>query len=138
MSEAAHPSILKTSTRTRPSLLSNLGLFRYPLFVQIVKIPAQHLVSYTRQTDSCLVPLDKPQDQGVSRMARTKSTWSGHLAGRPEPGSRVGRITIPVELDNQDGREVKINIPVSRVPGLIRQLQKAYDTGTSLTAWRQA
>lgn len=68
-------------------------------------------------------------------MSRHKEIWTGHLAGKPEQGGRVGRVVLPVELDKEDGREVKINIPVSRIPALVQQLEKAYDTGIALKRW---
>lgn len=68
-------------------------------------------------------------------MARRKAVWTGHLAGKPEPATRIGRIRIPCALDQQEGREIMINIPLSRIPSLIDQLQKAYNSGQSLRYW---
>jgi len=68
-------------------------------------------------------------------MSRHKEVWTGHLAGKPEQGGRIGRVVLPVELDKQDGREVKINIAASRIPALIQQLEKAYDTARALKQW---
>lgn len=60
---------------------------------------------------------------------RTKETWFGEIAAQPRVNGR--RLEIPVTLEKDPRREVVVSMPLSKVPGFVRQVARAAARATN-------
>ena len=65
-------------------------------------------------------------------MARTKENYQGVLSGAPDVVMRS--VILTVDLVEDPGRQVKVPIPSSKIPQLIKSLARAHARATGTSA----